>query len=89
MAKYLAIYNGMMFPFDDLKEFAINILGYKIIQNCRGAWDIIINGEEVAHYSNEYTLEEVERNFLSEQTFFFKFTFSLIFFSFSNFYCSS
>ena len=75
MAKYLAIYNGMMFPFDDLKEFAIKILGYKIIQNCRGAWDIIINGEEVAHYSNEYTLEEVERNFLSEQTFFFKFTF--------------
>ena len=75
MTKYLAIYNDMMFPFDNLKEFATKVLGYKIIQNCRDAWDIIINGEEVAHYSDEYTLEEVEKDFFSIHSFFPKFTF--------------
>lgn len=75
MSKYLAIYNGMMFPFDNLKEFATKVLGYKIIQNCHDAWDIIINGKEVAHYSDEYTLEEVEKDFFSVDKFFSKFTF--------------
>ena len=74
MAKYLAVYNGMVFPFDDLKEFAIKVMGYKIVQNNRGAWDVIINGKEVAHYGSEYTLEEVERNVLNAQ-FFHKYTF--------------
>lgn len=73
--KYIAVYNGIMFPFNELKDFVIRIMGYKIIQNSRNAWDIIINGQEVAHYGSEYSLEEVERNFLSESNFFPKFTF--------------
>lgn len=73
-AKYLAIYNGMPLPFDDFKVFAVKILGYRIIKNCRGEWDIIINEKEVAHYTDAWTLDEVEKDFFSER-FLSKFTF--------------
>lgn len=61
-SKYIAIYNGMVFPFDDIKDFAIKVLGYKIIKNERGAYDIIINGKEFCHYSDEWTISEIEKD---------------------------
>lgn len=73
-SKYICIYNDMIFPFNDKKEIATSIMGYKLIKKDNGKWDIIINGKEVAHYSEEFTKEEIEKNFFS--TFFQKFTFA-------------
>jgi len=67
-SRYIAVYNGMVLPFDDIKDFAIKILGYKIIKNERGAYDIIINGKEFCHYSNEWTILEIEKD-LFESTY--------------------
>ena len=72
-SKYICIYNGMTFTFDDKIEFATKFMGYKLNQRKNGAWDVIINREEVAHYSNEYTREEIEIDFF--RNFFVKFTF--------------
>lgn len=74
-SKFLAVYNGVMLPFDDEYEFAVKIMGFKIEWNEENNdWDVIINGKEVAHYSNEYTLEEIKKNYF--RSFFTKNTFS-------------
>ena len=72
-AKYVAIYNGLPIPFDDLKDFAKKVMGFKVVQNDRGSWDVIVNGEEVAHYTDEWTRREVEDDYL-KPSFFGKFT---------------
>ena len=65
-SKYIAVYNGNMFPFDDKIDFATKIMGYKLSQNENGSWNVIINGEIVAKYSNEYTKEEVEKAYFKD-----------------------
>lgn len=72
-SKYVAIYNGMPLPFNDLKEFAVKVMGFKVIRNDRGTWDVIVNGEEVAHYTDEWTRKEIENDYLNS-SFFSKFT---------------
>lgn len=72
-SKYVALYNGMPIPFDDLKGFAKTVMGFRVVQNDRGSWDVIVNGEEVAHYTDEWTRREVEDDYLNA-SFFRKFT---------------
>lgn len=63
-SKYVAIYNGMPLPFDDLKDFARKVMGFRVVQNDRGTWDVIVNGERVASYTDEWTPDEVEEDYL-------------------------
>lgn len=63
--KFIAIYNGMPLPFDDIADFAKRVMGLKVVKNYRGTWDVVVNGEEVAHYTDEWTKEEVERDYLN------------------------
>ena len=72
-SKYLAIYNGKPFPFDDEREFAKKMMGFKIVQHQDGGWDVIINKKVVAKYSSEYTEEEAEKDYF--RTFFIKNTY--------------
>lgn len=72
-SKYVAIYNGMPLPFDDLKNFAKTVMGFRVVQNDRGTWDVIVNGEQVAGYTDEWTRQEVEDDYLNTR-FFGKFT---------------
>lgn len=63
-SKYIAIYNGMPIPFDDIADFAKKVMGFRVVKNERGAYDVIVNGQEVAHYTDEWTPEEVEKDYL-------------------------
>lgn len=72
-SKYIAMYNGMPMPFDDLKEFAVKVMGFRVVQNDRGTWDVIVNGEKAAGYTDEWTRQEVEDDYL-KSSFFGKFT---------------
>lgn len=62
-SKYIAIYNGLPIPFDDIGDFARKVMGFRVVQNDRGSWDVIVNGQEVAHYTDEWTQEEVEKDY--------------------------
>ena len=77
--KFIAVYNGVTFPFNSIKELAVKLLGYQIICKDSGKIDIIINGKEVAHYSEEYTIEEVEKDFFRDG-FFTKFTYANLYY---------
>lgn len=72
-SKYVAIYNGLPIPFDNLKDFARTVMGFRVVQNDRGSWDVIVNGEKVAGYTDEWTRQEVEDDYL-KSSFFGKFT---------------
>lgn len=50
---------------DDLKEFAKEYLAFHIDQNEEGGWEVWLYGENVAHYSNEWTKDEVERDYFA------------------------
>lgn len=65
----MAIYNGMPLPFNDIADFAKRVMGFKVVRNERGAYDVIVNGEEVAHYTDEWTSEEVEQDYLKSGVF--------------------
>ena len=73
-SKFIAVYNGMTIPFDSAEEFAVKYMGFRIDKNERGAYDVILNGYEVAHYSDEWTEAEVMSNFF--RWFFRKYTFA-------------
>ena len=72
-SKYVAFYNSILFPFDDVKQFATDVMGYRLVRINYGGWDVFINGKAVAHYSEEFTEEQVERDYFN--TFFSKNTY--------------
>lgn len=65
-SKYLAMYNGRAIPFDDIHEFAASELGFNVIpKGDNEGWRIVINGKTIPMtYSDEWTREEVEDDFL-------------------------
>lgn len=63
-SKYIAIYNGLPIPFDDIGDFARKVMGFKVIEKDNGHLTVVVNGQEVAHYTDEWTPEEVEKDYL-------------------------
>lgn len=75
-SKYVAIYNGHAYPFDDEREFAKKMMGFNVVDHPSGGWDVIINKKVVAKYSGEYyTEEEVENDYFRSGNFFKKNTY--------------
>ena len=64
--KYLAMYNGRAIPFDDIRVFAEQEIGFRVVPKGDGdGWRIIINGKMIpTTYSNEWTVDEVADDFL-------------------------
>lgn len=66
-SKYLALYNGLAIPFDDIRDFVVNKLGFDVIPKDDGGWKIVINGETITMtYSNKWTRGEVIDDFLGK-----------------------
>ena len=65
-SKYLAMYNGRAIPFDDIRDFAVNELGFDVIpKDDNDGWRIVINGKTIpTTYSDEWTRDEVIEDFL-------------------------
>lgn len=59
---------------DSLLQFAVEYMGFDVKwnddvvygNNERGGWDVILNGEEVAHYTNEWTRAEVLKDYFRD-----------------------
>lgn len=80
-SKYIIVYNGIPFSCNSIEEAANTLFGFKVQKSANGRdWDIIVNGEEKAHYissdedkRNGYTKDEAVsdymRNFVKKNTY--------------------
>lgn len=53
---------------NSIEEFAMRYLFFNIEQNERGGWDIYLLGEEVAHYTNEWSRAEAMKDYFRNFT---------------------
>jgi hypothetical protein len=51
---------------NSIAEFAVEYMGFDVRQNDRGGWDVLLLGEEVAHYTNEWTIAEVLKDYFRD-----------------------
>lgn len=73
--KYLAIYNGLPYPADSLTDLAYKLCGMQILyDHDRSAWGVVINGKVSARYSDEWSHDEIVRDYM--QTFVHKNTYA-------------
>ena len=56
------------FETETLLQFAIEHLFFRVDQRTDGGWEVWLVGENVAHYTNEWTYEEVIRNYFRDFT---------------------
>lgn len=77
-SKYLALYNGIPMPFDDIRVFAKNVMGFRIERNeLSGGWKVYLNGKpDTMGYTDEWTEQEVEDDYLKESNFIARNTYS-------------
>lgn len=56
------------FEYDSIEEFAEKEMGFHIDQRNDGGWEVWLVGDNVAHYTNEWTYDEVKRNYFRDFT---------------------
>ncbi len=79
--KYLAMYNGIPMPFNDIRVFAENVMGFRVELNEDGGWYVYVNGKrQTMQYSPDWKKNEVIDDYLSEDTFFNRWTCGNLFF---------
>lgn len=79
--KYLAMYNGIPMPFNDIRVFAENVMGFRVEPKENGGWYVYVNGKrETMHYSPDWKKDEVINDYLSEDNFFDRWTCGNLFF---------
>lgn len=62
--KYIAVYNGVPLPFNDVVDFAKKILSYHIVDYPDKEYrEVVINGKVTACYSYSYSEEEIEHDY--------------------------
>lgn len=56
------------FEEDSIEDFAINHLFFHIDRREDGGWEVWLLGKNVAHYANEWTRDEVKRDYFRDFT---------------------
>lgn len=56
------------FEANSIEEFAIEHMRFHIEQREDNGWEVYLLGENVAHYTNEWTREEVKKDYFRDFT---------------------
>lgn len=56
------------FEADSLIQFAVEHLFFNLEQREDGGWEVYLLGKAVAHYTNEWTMKEVLKNYFRDFT---------------------